>query len=115
MTQHGRERVQEEAGELVQGVKDQGVVPEYDGDAQRPHGQRVIHLEPEQLVRVEQGLDHAGQVDDVAEVQHEEVVLDRLVHEEAGDEEEEHEVPVERRKPVGMSAEEKEKKMKKGN
>ena len=86
-------------------MEDEGVVPEDDGDAERAHAQRVVHLEPEQLVGVEEGLDHAGAVDHVAEVQHEVVVLGRLVHEVARDEQEEHEVAVEGREPIGVSVE----------
>ena len=95
--------MKEKAGQLVQGVKDQRVVPENYGDAKRAHGQGVVHLEPEQLVRVKQGLHHARQVDHVAEVQHEIVVLGRFVHEVAGNEQKEHKVAVEWREPIRMS------------
>ena len=50
MAQHGRERVQEEGGEFVERVKDEGVVPEGDRGAQRAHRHREVGVEPPQVV-----------------------------------------------------------------
>ena len=106
MIAHRRERMQEERREFVQTVKDQRVVPHDDGRADGPHGQREVAVKPGQIVPKERGLDHAGDVEHVAKVQHEEVMLVGLVHEVSDDEEHEHEPCVEGDEPRGVTHDE---------
>ncbi len=103
MAKHGWEGVQEERGKLVQAVKDQRVVPQEYGRAQRPHGQGEVSLEPGQVVRVECRVHHAGDVHQVAEIQHKEVELCLLVKVKSQGKKKEHEPDVKRAEPVRMS------------
>ena len=71
--QHRRKDMEEKGGEFVDAVEDQRVVPEEDGDAEGPKGEGEVGVEPHQVVGEEEGLRHARDVDQVAEVQHEEL------------------------------------------
>ena len=73
MLQHRWKDMEEEGGEFVDAVEDQRVVPEEDGDAERPEGEGEVGVEPHQVVGEEEGLRHARDVDQVAEVEHEEL------------------------------------------
>merc|ERR1719226_291790 len=67
--------VEEKGGEFVNAVEDEGIVPEEDGDAERSEGEREVGVEPGEVVGEEEGLRHARDVDQVAEVEHEELIL----------------------------------------
>ena len=71
--QHRRKDMEEEGGEFVDAVEDQRVVPEEDGDAEGAEGEGEVGVEPHQVVGEEEGLRHARDVDQVAEVEHEEL------------------------------------------
>ena len=102
MIEHWREGVQEERGQSVQAVEDERIVPGDDGRGEGTHGEGVVHVEPGEVVQAEEGVQHAGQVDHVAKVEHEVVLLLLLVQEVAQHEEQQHERRVVSREPLGV-------------
>ena len=76
-----------EAGHLVQGVEDEGVLPGEDGQRDGTVAQHEVRLEPrpaEPRVRAGgagEALEQHGDVEEVAEVQHEELILDGFIGE----------------------------------
>ena len=72
-------------------MEDERVPPDDDGATERAHGGAEVGGEPDEVVREEGRLHHAGDVDQVAEVDHEELELDVAVLEEPQHEEEGHE------------------------
>ena len=73
MLKHWWKDVEEKGGEFVNAVEDEGIVPEKDGDAERSEGEREVGVEPGEVVGEEECLSHARDVDQVAEVEHEEL------------------------------------------
>ena len=69
------EGVEEEGGELGDVVEDEGVLPDHEGQAQAAQGERVVGEEPGDGGGGEPELGQGGQVDGVAEVQHEQLAL----------------------------------------
>ena len=69
------EGVKEEGCEFVEAVEDEAVVPDDDGAHERAHAEDIVGLEPGQVVGEKKGLCHHGKVQEVAEVQHEQLVL----------------------------------------
>ena len=49
MTDHGRKRMEEEGGDLVQAVEYQAVAPDDDGQADWAHTQNVVGEEPARM------------------------------------------------------------------
>ena len=76
-----------EAGHLVQGVEDEGVLPGEDGHRDGSVAHHEVRLEPrpaEPRVRgggADEALEQDGDVEEVTEVQHEELILDSFVGE----------------------------------
>ena len=76
-----------EAGHLVQGVEHEGVLPGEDGQRNWPVAHHEVRLEPrptESRVRgggADEALEQDGDVEEVTEVQHEELILDSFVGE----------------------------------
>ena len=56
-------------------MEDQTVVPHDDGRHEAAHGEDIVSLVPAQAVRVQPSLHDNTQVHEVAEVQHEQLVL----------------------------------------
>ena len=61
-------------------MEDQRIVPEENCDAERSKREREVGMEPREVVGKEEGLSHAGDVDQVAKVEHEELArnVDKL-------------------------------------
>ena len=88
------ESMEKEGGELVQAVEDHAVVPHDDGGHEAPHAQHIvslgrivigvthngsIYLVPAKIVRIKTSLQDDTQVHEVAEVNHEELILGSTV------------------------------------
>ena len=84
-------------------MEDERVPPGGYGHAERAHRQDKVGAEPRDAIGEEERLQHARDVDHVAEVQHEEMEFGGLVHEVTQDEEEEHQPGEEGREPVRVS------------
>ena len=75
MKSERRKHVDEDGGELVKTVEHQTVLPHHYGHHQHPHAQDIVGLEPDQTVGEHQDLADDGDVHEVAEVKHEEVII----------------------------------------
>ena len=60
-------------------MEDQGVLPDHHGIHQAAHGEGVVGLEPDHIPGRQVELQQAGDVDEVAEIQHEELTFLRRV------------------------------------
>ena len=60
-------------------MEDEAVLPHHHGIHQAPHGEGVVGLEPDHILGRQVELQQAGDVDEVAEIQHEELAFLRRV------------------------------------
>ena len=60
-------------------MEDQSVLPDHHGVHQAAHGEGVVGLEPDNILGRQVELQQTGDVDEVAEIQHEELAFLRGV------------------------------------
>ncbi len=82
---HGRVDVHDEGGHLVDAGRRQLVLPRDGAARHRAHRGHVVAEEPSLVIGRRRDLEHAGQVDGVAVVEEEELVVDAAVAEVASD------------------------------
>ena len=70
------EDVDEDGGQFIEAVEDKAVLPDEDGHHQHAHAEDVVGFVPGQAVGEQDGLQQHRDIHEVAEVEHEEVIVD---------------------------------------